>query len=132
MGVALFTIGTATERINLLNKDGIMVRDWEPVESPVQEVWSDSPLADYGQLMQYRDVRAEEGMTIFVRGIDQDDCIAKIRGLRNMLRKARDYWTTPAQPSIIYIEAKASCETNSRYAWVWGGTVEQDGDPYAQ
>src|SRR5512139_907996 len=103
MGVALFTIGTATDRINLLNKDGLMVRDWQPVEGPVEEVWSNTPLADYGQPVQYRDLQADESMTLLVRGIDQNDCIRKMRALRAMFRKARDYWTSNAQTEIVYV-----------------------------
>ncbi len=132
MALAHFTIGTETSRINLLNEGGIHIVDWQPAQGGFEDMYADSALADYNQLVNYRETTTQEQMTLHVKGSSQDEVIRKIRALRQMLVKARQYWTVRwRNDAPVYIAAQAACETQIRYAMVYGANVPQDSNPYA-
>ena len=130
MGLAHFSIGTATDRIDLLRN--VRIADWEPSETPIEDTFASSALAEGRQLVSHRYVNAIESMTLHVIAPTQDKVIEWSQDVRRMLRRAREYWDTEYQPDIVYLQAQASCETNVRYAWVYAGAVPEDNDPYGQ
>jgi len=129
MGLAHFSIGTATDRIDLLRN--VRIANWEPSETPIEDTFASSALAEGRQLASHRYLNAIENMTLHVIAPTQDRVIEWSQDLRRMLRRAREYWDTEYQPDIVYLQARASCETYYRYAWVHSGAVPEDSDPYA-
>jgi hypothetical protein len=73
----------------------------------------------------------EEFRTI-VDGEDQDAVITTLQNLRRLFEKASDYWTAPWQNEPVWIEARGSCEANTRYSIVIRGHMPQDGNPHSQ
>ena len=133
MSLALFTIGTSeTDYVNLLDPTTLSVVSWEPAEGTSEDIYSSSALADYAQLTNYRETETAESLIIHVMGATQNDCIRNVTRLRQMLRKARDYWTSAHQSAPVYVSARASCESNTRYCIVYAGTVSTDGNPFTQ
>jgi len=72
----------------------------------------------------------EEFRTI-IDGENQDAVITTLQNLRRLFEKASDYWTAPWQNEPVWIEARGSCETNTRYSIVIRGHMPQDGNPHA-
>lgn len=132
MALAHLSIGTATNRLDLLNTAGYHIGDWRPAAEQPEDVFAVSAMADYRQLSSYRELTAIETMPLTVRGSSQDACVRLTQDLRRILMLARDYWTTPYQVDPVYIEARASCETNTRYAIVHAGNLPDDSNPFGE
>ena len=130
MGLAHFSIGTATNRLDLTRN--LKAIDWEPSQTPLEPTWASSALAEGRQPTSHRFTNAIESMTLHIVASSQDKVIEWSQELRRMLIKATEYWDTDYQPDIVYVAARASCETNMRYCWVYGGEVPKDNDPYGQ
>ena len=130
MGLAHFSIGTATNRLDLTRN--LKAIDWEPSQTPLEPTWASSALAEGRQPTSHRFTNAIESMTLHIVASSQDKVIEWSQELRRMLIKATEYWDTDYQPDIVYVAARASCETNMRYCWVYGGEVPKDSDPYGQ
>jgi len=71
-------------------------------------------------------------MDLKARDVSQDALIHATQKLRRLLDKAQQYWTTDWQDAPVYIEAKASMETNTRYALISQGSLQVDDNYYAQ
>jgi hypothetical protein len=129
MGLAHFSIGTATDRIDLLRN--VRIVDWDPSETPLEETWAGTSLSEGRQPVMHRYTNAIEEMTLHIIAPNQDAVIHWSQDLRRMLTKAVRYWDENAkQPNIVYVMARASCETNMRYCWVYAGDVPKDQDPF--
>ena len=131
MGLALLDIGTATDRINLLSPRGVMVQGWRPQITSPEDVYHQSSLADYRQLVGYRRVNVVETMPLIVQADDDAAYARQVQHLRQMLEKARDYWATRWQDEIVYLRVRGDCETNPRYAEVSAGDVDRGRGPRA-
>jgi len=132
VGLAHFSIGTsvAGDRIDLLRN--VRVVDWEPSETPIEDTWASSAMAEGRQLASHRYQNAIEDMSLHIIAPNHDKVIEWSQELRRMLRRAREYWDTDHQPNIVYIMAQGACETNMRYCWVHSGNVPKDNDPHGQ
>ena len=130
MGLAHFSIGTATNRLDLTRN--LKAIDWEPSQTPLEPTWASSALAEGRRPTSHRFTNAVESMTLHIVASSQDKVIEWSQELRRTLVKATEYWDTDYQPDIVYVAARASCETNMRYCWVYGGEVPKDSDPYGQ
>lgn len=132
MPLAHCSIGTSTDRINLLDESGIHVGDWVPVAGDIDIVSSSSPLADYSRLRYYREVTTAEAIDFTVKKQSQDEIIVAIQNLRRMCRAAMDYWVENWNDSPVYMAVQASCETNRRYAIVHTAKIPEDNNPFGQ
>jgi len=132
MPLAHCSIGTATDRINLLDETGIHVGEWTPIAGGVDASFSQSSLADYRRLQYFREVTTEETVEFTVKKSSQDDVIRAMQDLRRMLRLAMDYWVENWQSSPVYLAVQASCESNRRYAVIHSGAVPEDNNPFGQ
>jgi hypothetical protein len=130
------SIGTATDRINLIQPSRIGVYEWEPSETPLADTFSESSLGDGRILSSYREENAIESFGLHLKGGDPDSLIEVSRDIRKMLITARDYWTTAWQGDPVYLKARGACETNFRYALVYTGRMPSDilpwGDAFAR
>lgn len=75
---------------------------------------------------------AVETFYLIPNGTNQDGVINKLQTLRQLLQKGREYWTTSWQDSPVYIAARGSRETNTRYAVIVDWSMPNEDNPYAQ
>jgi hypothetical protein len=128
------SIGTATNRINLLDPASSLLLDWKPRPGDHRGSFRESPAADYRQMASYRDVSTMETFRVHVKGLDQDLAVVVTQNIRRMLRLAIDFWVQNwrTNDDLVYLSAQAMCETNRRYAVVIDGRLLGDKSPFAQ
>jgi len=122
---------TSPGRINLLDPNGIMLKDWVPVEGGHDSTYVESSLGDYGQVIFYRETDVDEKLVLVIKRTDQDSVIKMGQDLRRMLRTALNYWTDSWRGDFVYIQARAKDETNTRYAIIKDGEIPKDNNPFA-
>jgi len=135
MPFAQLAITDGTTRINLISdKQGFYLEDWTPSTAPAKNdgIWQDSPFVDGRRLAMKQYGNIIDTMTVGIQGDSPDDLIYFSQEMRRMLRKASQYWTTNWQNEPVWIEAKADCETNLRYAIIMDGRLGEDDNPYAE
>lgn len=113
------------------------LREWRPNVAPFKGggLYADSPLGDNRVLVDYHFENGVDTFELTADGISQDDVIRWTQELRRLLMKAANYrsnqWpTSPTGP--VWIEAKASKETNTRYALIVSGLMAEDDGPFRQ
>lgn len=124
------SIGTATDRISLVQPSIIGVYEWEPSETPLADTFSESSLGDGRILSSYREENAIETFRFHLKGYDPDALIRVTQDIRRMLIMARNYWVTAWQGYPVYLQARGACETNFRYAVVFTGSLPSDTLPW--
>ena len=88
------------------------------------------PLADWRQLRDAKWQTAQENMGLHINGANPDSAASDLQKIRQLLEQANQYWTTDWQNNPVWVEAKASCETNSRYAIIVKGRLANDGNQF--
>ena len=132
---ARLVITDGTTEISLLNKrSGYVLSRWRPTVAGYKGrgVYQSSPISDGRRLVARYFENAVETFDLKARGFNQDDLILETQELRRLLEKAVDYWVTDWQDDPVWIEAKASSETNTRYAIVHQGRIAEDGEVFSQ
>jgi hypothetical protein len=133
MGLALLSIGTSTDRIDLLGREGFHLAGWEPASTDDATTFAESALSDGRQPVASRDLNVVETFDLKLRASDHDDAAVHVQDLRRMLRAARNYWVSgDLSLSPVYLLARASRETNTRYAIVYNGRLPHDDNYYGQ
>lgn len=131
MAWSILKVTDGTTSINLLSGPAFYLGEWKPViaEAKGGGVWRDSPLGEGRRLAFRRFNNAIETFILDVSDTDQEAVIHATQDLRRLLEAALDFWTgTISTP--VWIEARAECETSSRYALVYDYRTPQDGDPH--
>lgn len=95
-------------------------------------VWRDSPFADGRRLVDTKLTNIIEEVDLKARNVSQDALIEEQAAMRRLLLKAVQYWTTGWQNDPVWIEMKASCETNTRYALIYDARIPEDENPFSQ
>jgi hypothetical protein len=136
LNYAILKITDGTTSINLIKlagEHGFHLNSMRPAiaEPKGGGVWSDSPLADGRRMVMRRWATVIEALTLDVNGLTQEAVIEDTRALRALLEQGRGYWTDPALYGPVWIEARSSRETYSRYAIIHDYRAPSDGDPYA-
>jgi len=132
---AVLRITDGVSYINLLSlKDGFMLRDWTPTIPELKGggLTTGSPFSDGSILILGTLDDTYESFDIVVSGPNMDDVIGHLQDLRRMLQKARNYWIANWHGQPVWIEARGSTETNTRYAIVKDWLLQTDDNPYAQ
>jgi len=133
---ASFYITDGTSYLNLLSYQsgfGFHIQSW-PQTIPGYKgggTYQDSPLAWGRRLIDKQFEDAIEVLDLAANSNSQDGLIYDFQELVRLLEKATDYWTTNWQNDPVWIEAKASCETNTRYAIIKNYRFPNLGNPYA-
>lgn len=132
--VAVLKITDGTNEIDLLSLPGLLLEAWRPAvpQDKGGGTFQQSPLSAGRQLVAGEPDNWIESFAFKVQGESQDEAIAQVRKLRAVLEKAKFYWKTDWQNEPVWIEAKASCETNTRYAHIMTGYVPEDENPFEQ
>lgn len=130
---ARFLITDGTTTVRLINGP-YHVANWRP-QTPDYKgggYWFDAPLADGRQLFGTHFDLAIETIELVLRGNNQNEAISFSQKLRRLLEKAAAYWIDPFAVEPVWLEARASNETETRYALVHRGRLVDDGNPLAQ
>lgn len=132
MPLAHLSIGTSSNRINLLNESGFMLDDWQVGGTEYGTIFQESQLADFRQMAAYRDVTTFESFDLKLRSNSQDIAARQIQDMRAVIRLCLDFWSTTWQTSVVYLAARASCETNMRYAVAHDARLVGESNPFGQ
>lgn len=98
--------------IDLLSSNGgIHLLEWEPA------------LASNGEGI--------ESFTLVLNGNSPDAVARDLQDLRRLIKRADDYTTANWERDLVWIEARASCETNKRYCILRGGRIEGEANPFS-
>lgn len=119
--------------VNLLGAHAYL-KEWRPSVAGYKGsgLYADSPLADGRRLVDRRFDNAVETFELVFADDNQDTLISWTRTLRRLLEQAADYWVSGRAARPVWLEAKASRETNTRYALVISGRMEDDDGPFRQ
>lgn len=133
--VLLLTDGTT--QIDLLTKEkqnGLFLNEWVPSIAGYKNdgIWRDSGQADGRRLADRKWANVNETFDIKAAAYEQDRTIYDMQDVRRLLEKAADYWVANWQDEPVWIEARAACETNTRYGLVYSGRIPEDDNPYNQ
>lgn len=132
---AILRLTDCVDTVDFLNiVDGVLVCEWKPAVAPWKDggVWQSSPLAD-GKRLAYKNYdNAVETFILKISGRSEDAVIAYIQSLTSMLEKAVQYWMTGWQKQPVWIEARGSTESNTRYAVVKGYKIDELANPFSQ
>jgi len=132
---AILNITDGTTTISLINpSSGFHLINWVPAITDYKGggVFQDPPLADWRQLRVGKWATAQENFGLHVNGANPDNAAYELQEIRRLLLKANDYWNTDWQNTPVYLEAKAKCETNTRYCLVVKGRLGNDRNFYNQ
>lgn len=128
----ILAITDGTILVSLLEEYGFLLQDWQPAHPAQRQVWQSSPLSDGRQLVDVRHENAGEVFTLANRNFDQDLLIERCQDADRLLLKASAYWTNPNQSEPVYLVARGSGETNTRYAVIHAYSLPTNANPYAQ
>ena len=123
-----------TTKINLLDiTDGYRVSD---ARQPIAQykgggTWQNSALADGRRLVDKRLGNVVESWGLKIADEIQDAAILALRDLLALLEKASDYWTS-WQDDAVWIERRATHETNMQYAVIGLGALDGLPDPFVE
>lgn len=133
MPLAELHITDGTITVDFLG-NGLCLTDWRPSYPGMKGggTWQSSPLADGRRLAHYRYDHIVDVFTLNGHGFTQDAMIRQLQELNRLLIKARQYWTADWQDEPVYLVAKSSSETNTRYALIHSYLFPEDGAPYGQ
>jgi len=131
MTLATLVINDGSGIINLLGN--FQLQSWMPSTPQLKNsgVFGDSPFLN-GRTLQFgRYTNVTDTFVLTRKGASLDAHIVQLRRLRRLLLKAERYWTSDFNESMVWIEARGACESNSRYAIIVTGRVPDDPSPYA-
>lgn len=131
---AVLRITDDITNINLLSTPGIQLNSWRPTIQTWKNggVYVDSQLAEESQLIDAKRANATETLDLKITGLTQDEAVRQLQDLFRILEKAVNYWITDWQNEPVWIERKATCETETEYALIKNYKIADDENPYTQ
>lgn len=132
----ILRITDGTDIVNLIDPGtGFHLLDWTPqiVQPKGGGVFSSSPMSDGRQKRQRVWDNAIETFNLIVNHYDQDALIRDTQILRRLLLKADSYWISRGDlGGMVWIEKRASCETNTSYGLIYDWRTPTDENPYSK
>lgn len=128
---AVFRITNGTDYIDLIDGPvGIKSDGWQPGYSQIKGNGArrSSPMADGSRLVAASYDNIIETMTVAISDASQDAVIETMEGkLATLFAQAMDYWTAEDRGDVnpVWLERKATHETNTSYAIVVTGRLEE-------
>ena len=121
--------------VNLIdNGTGFHLQDWTPqiIQPKDGGVFASSPMSDGRQKRQRVWDNAIETFSLVVNHYDQDALIRDTQTLRRLLLKVDSYWISQGDlGGMVWIEKRASCETNTSYALIYDWRTPNDDNPFS-
>lgn len=130
----LLRITDGTTSIGLIAPSAFHLQAWTPMRPALKGggEWRNSPFADGRQLISDRFDNLIDSLELVCTAQDQDAVIYERQELDRLLIKARQYWTTDWQTEPVWIEARGTIETNTRYSVIVNYEMLPDSNPYGQ
>lgn len=131
----ILRITDGTDAVNLIDGGtGFHLSEWTPsiIQPKSGGMFSNSPMAD-GRQLQFRVWdNAIETMQLVVNNREQDTLIRDTQTLRRLLLKAHAYWISQGElGGMVWLEKRASCETNTSYALIHDWRTPKDDNPFS-
>lgn len=134
MPAPILRLSDGSVAIDLLSTPGFQLEGWRPAVSSYKAggVYQGSPLSDGRRLVDKRFTNSIETFRVKSSGISQNELIEQTQNIRRLLEKAANYWATDWQNEPVWVEVRASEETNLRYGLVVQGRIPEDENPFSQ
>jgi hypothetical protein len=124
----------------LAQSSGIILQENKPGTHQAKggAIWASSQFGDGRQMVMRSWDNQIETYDVNITGADMDGSIGQFRKLLNLLVLAGAYWMSNYQigsgtySSPIWLEARGDCETETRYAYIYDGTIPSLSNPYAE
>lgn len=134
---AILKITDGTESVDLLHiREGVSIEAWRQAVAQYRAggTFQESSLADGRRLVDTKFTAIREAMPIKIgqggtRG-NQNASILMLQKMFALFQKAAAYWTTTWQCEPVWLEKRASCETNIEYGHVVTATIPELDDIY--
>ena len=133
MANPLFAITNGTLRVSFFGKgSGIHIVDWTPSVADDKDggTWQSSAITDGRQLILRPRNNIVDTLTLTFNEHNIDAVVRDSQNLRRLLELAMQFWTTKWQNTPVWIEARGDCETNTRYAQIYGYSTPNDDNPF--
>ena len=127
----LLRITDGIDSINLTSRVGpFRVTSWFPSTQELKDggVWQSGSFTDGAKLVAFNYSYGQESIDVAIHSQDINEIFESKQLLNRLLIKAMQYWTTSWQTQPVWIEARASLETNTRYAVIKAGRVSSGSD----
>ncbi len=127
-------ITDGTTMLNLYSlADGYSVDGWRQAIAQYKAggIFQDSSIATGRRLALRRHANAIETIPIHISGATPDIAAAALRDLTALLEKAADYWEYDWQNEPVWLEAKDSCETETRHCLIVTGQIPDIPDQHS-
>ena len=133
MSNAILAITDGTLRFSLITRPW-QLQSWIPQRANLKGggIRRGSPLSDGTRLIDFSYANTIDTFMLKVIHGEQDGVIRTRQELDRLLEKARRYWVDDWATEPVWIEARGSDETNTRYAVIKDWRMPMDDNPYAQ
>lgn len=135
MSDPILKITDGTTSIDLIARShGFHLSSWRPRVPDIKNggIFRDSPLVDGRSIVYRKNDNWVDTFELKMTAISQDDAYDRLNDLRVLLDRAVDYWTTQYGNIPVWLEARGSEESNTRYAVIVDYRLEEEDNPYAQ
>lgn len=128
------TDGTAANTASIsVEISGANYQEWIPKSPQLgSSVRSNSPYDDGQRLVIKHYSTVVDNFFVAVTGDDQDQAIKNLRKFIILLEKAVQFWTDEFSIHPYWLEIRADCETNIRYAYVIDYSVPEINDQFVE
>lgn len=129
MGTAVYKITDGTTSVDLI-RGPIHIKSggWNPGYPSYKEggLHRNSPREDGRRLVHANYEYVIESITVSISGASQDAVVATMRKLIKLFTQAKDYSASETRSDIapVWLEKRASCETESTYALIISGRFD--------
>ena len=137
----ILKVTDGTNSVSFLAKStGVILQEWQSGTHQAKggAVWSSSQFSDGRQMVMRNWDNMIETFDVNITGADMDGGIAQFRKLLGLLVMAGMYWTSDYQLGTgsfvhpVWIEARGDCETETRYAYIYDGTIPSLSNSYTE
>lgn len=129
---AILRLSDGTKYVDLINGP-FYLASWRPAIAGYKGggVSANSPIVDGSYPTFTRYENAVESIELKMRGKSQDDAYYSISRLMALVKQSVDYWTGRTGIYPVYLEAKSTSETYTRYAIIRNASLVDVENPYA-
>lgn len=122
------------KEINLLNSNGFHVTSVSTGISSYKGggIWRSTALSEGRRIVGVQRSTVFETYTLTLAANSANILARRLQELRTMLLQAADYWRNNFDDDPVWLEARASCENNSRYAPIINAIIPADNNHFSQ
>lgn len=136
-GILTVTDGTPEYTVSFIaTSKGVILKDWNPQTNIAKITWSEPVYADGRKPVMSTWANAIETFESDIADGDMDGVIEPFRKVIDLFKRAVDYWKSDYQigdgPEVhpIWLIARGTCETETRYAYIYNGDIPQLSNPH--